>query len=112
MSKRATGQNTPTGGPSGSGISLTHEQFLLDSEVTLSLHVGGGFGFGPEAVADTAGSECYAGKAAGWDQKDKLRFETVTLPYKFTGEMDREGCRSLAHSRQDLGYIRWCYAIS
>jgi len=41
-----------------------HEQFLLDSEVTLSLCVGGRFGFGTEAAADAAGSESCTGKAA------------------------------------------------
>lgn len=38
------------------------EQFLLDSKITL--HMGGGFGFGTEAVADVAGSKSCTGKAA------------------------------------------------
>lgn len=41
-----------------------HEKFLLDSEITLNLHVGGGFGFGTETVADAAGSESCTDKAA------------------------------------------------
>lgn len=84
--------------PSGSGVSITQEQFLLHSEETLGLHVGGGFGFVTEAAADAAGSESCTGKAADRIRKG-LWFKAVTLLCRFTGERDQEGCSLLAHSR-------------